>query len=80
MYDLMKRGPTSANCNAAIAGFNFDFRRGDTILTDSRCKYDAQSFAQLAKLGGWRVAELWSEAERLFAVFGLIAITPAKGE
>ena len=34
--------------------------------------YDAESFARLAELGGWRVAELWTDAERLFAVFGLV--------
>ena len=34
---------------------------------------------QLAEIGGWRVAELWTDAERLFAGFGLVAITPAKG-
>jgi L-histidine Nalpha-methyltransferase len=62
-----------------IAGFNFDFRSGDTIHTESSRKYDAESFARLAKLGGWRVAEFWTDAERLFAIFGLVAATPAKG-
>jgi len=27
-----------------------------------------------------RIAELWTDAGRLFAVFGLVAIIPAKGE
>jgi len=62
-----------------IAGFNFDFRSGDTIHTESSRKYDAESFARLGELGGWRVAEHWTDAERLFAVFGLVAATPAKG-
>lgn len=62
-----------------IAGFDFDFRSGDTIHTESSRKYDANSFTRLAKLGGWDVAELWTDAERLFAVFGLIAATPAQG-
>jgi dimethylhistidine N-methyltransferase len=62
-----------------IAGLDFDFRSGDTIHTESSRKYDAESFARLAQLGGWRVAESWTDAERLFAVFGLVAATPVKG-
>jgi dimethylhistidine N-methyltransferase len=62
-----------------IAGFDFDFRSGDTIHTESSRKYDADSFARLAALGGWNVAELWTDPEQLFAVFGLVAATLAKG-
>ena len=56
-----------------------DFRSGDTIHTESSRKYDAESFVRLAELGGWRVAEVRTDAERLFAVFGLVAATPVKG-
>ena len=63
----------------SIAGVDFIFRSGDTIHTESSRKYDAESFARLAGLGGWRVAELWTDAERLFAVFGLVASPPLKG-
>jgi hypothetical protein len=28
---------------------------------------------------GWDVAELWTDADRLFAVFGLVAAEPAQG-
>ena len=62
-----------------IAGFDFDFGIGDSIHTESSRKYDAQSFTRLAELGGWEVAELWTDAERLFAVFGLVAAEPAQG-
>jgi L-histidine Nalpha-methyltransferase len=62
-----------------IAGFDFDFWIGDSIHTESSRKYDAQSFTRLAELGGWDVAELWTDAERLFAVFGLVAAVPAQG-
>lgn len=62
-----------------VASLDVAFRRGDTIHTESSRKYDAMSFARLAELGGWRVAELWTDAERLFAVFGLVAATPSKG-
>jgi len=37
-------------------------------------------FRSARTLGGWRVAELWTDAERLFAFFGLVAATPAEGE
>lgn len=63
-----------------IAGFfDFDFWTGDSIHTESSRKYDAQSFTRLAELGGWDVAELWTDADRLFAVFGLVAAQPARG-
>jgi uncharacterized SAM-dependent methyltransferase len=62
-----------------IAGFDFDFGIGDSIHTESSRKYDAQSFTRLAELGRWEVAELWTDAERLFAVFGLVAAEPAQG-
>ena len=61
-----------------IAGFDFDFWTGESIHTESSRKYDAQSFTRLAERGGWDVAELWTDAERLFAVFGLVATTSAK--
>jgi 3-hydroxypropanoate dehydrogenase len=60
------------------AGF-FDFWTGDSIHTESSRKYDAQSFTRLAELGGWDVAELWTDADRLFAVFGLVAAERAQG-
>ena len=62
-----------------IAGFDFDFRSGESIHTESSRKYDAESFTRLTKLGGWDVAELWTDADRLFAVFGLVAAEPAQG-
>src|ERR1700675_3403519 len=62
-----------------IAGFDFDFWTGDSIHTERSRKYDAQSFTWLAELGGWDVAELWTDADRLFAVFGLVAAEPAQG-
>lgn len=63
----------------AIGGFDFDFWIGDSIHTESSRKHDAQSFTRLAELGGWDVSELWTDAERLFAVFGLIAAERAEG-
>ena len=39
----------------------------------------SEAFTRLAELGGWDVAELWTDADRLFAVFGLVAAEPAQG-
>jgi len=64
----------------AVIGFG----KGETIVdvttaTESSRKYDAQSFTRLAELGGWDVAEFWTDADRLFAVFGLVAAEPVQG-
>jgi dimethylhistidine N-methyltransferase len=56
-----------------IAGSEFDFWIGETIHTESSRKYDEEAFVRLAELGGWSVAEVWTDADRLFAVFGLTA-------
>jgi hypothetical protein len=90
IYDLMEWGPTSANSSPAqffwvrgtdgkATGFDFDFWTGDSIHTESSRKFDAQSFTRLAELGGWDVAELWTDADRLFAVFGPVAAEPVQG-
>ncbi|MBR0873257.1 L-histidine N(alpha)-methyltransferase [Bradyrhizobium tropiciagri] len=55
-----------------ICGRTFDFRTSETIHTESSRKYTAESFERLARSGGWRVAEAWQDADRLFGLFGLI--------
>jgi len=39
----------------------------------------SQSFTRLTELSGWDVAELWTDANRLFAVFGLVAAEAVQG-
>jgi uncharacterized SAM-dependent methyltransferase len=56
----------------------FDFCTSDSIHTESSRRYDAQSFTRLAELGGWDFAERWTDADRLFAAFGLVAAEPAQ--
>jgi dimethylhistidine N-methyltransferase len=73
---LVSRSPQVAT----IAGFDFVFRVGETIHTESSRKYNAESFTRLAEQGGWDVAEIWTDAERLFAVFGLVAAKSAKAD
>jgi len=66
-------------CPQIVTIAGFDFWTGDSIHTESSRKYDAQSFTRLAELGGWDVAELWTDADRLFAALGLVAAERAKG-
>jgi hypothetical protein len=83
--DIGEGGPaTNAHCqpmpaNRDDSGLRLRLWTGDSIHTESSRKYDAESFTRLAKLGGWDVAELWTDADRLFAVFGLVAAEPAQG-
>jgi dimethylhistidine N-methyltransferase len=51
----------------------FIFEAGETIHTESSRKYDLVSFAGLAEANKWRVGMIWSDPDRLFAVFGLNA-------
>lgn len=55
-----------------VSDQEFDFWTGETIHTESSRKYDAETFSRLAALGGWRVAEMWTDADQQFAVFGLV--------
>jgi dimethylhistidine N-methyltransferase len=56
-----------------IGGQSFKFEADETIHTESSRKYDLQGFADLAASGGWRVGPIWTDGDRRFAVFGLIA-------
>jgi dimethylhistidine N-methyltransferase len=55
-----------------VCGQDFAFRRGETIHTESSRKYDLDSFGALAGAGGWRIAQVWTDRDRLFAVLGLV--------
>ncbi len=55
-----------------ICGKTFLFRTSETIHTESSRKYTLESFDQLARSGGWRVAKVWQDADALFGLFGLI--------
>jgi dimethylhistidine N-methyltransferase len=49
----------------------FLFEQGETIHTESSRKFEIEEFANLARGCGWRAAEVWTDPDRLFAVFGL---------
>jgi dimethylhistidine N-methyltransferase len=59
---------------ATIDGRSFYFAAGETIHTESSRKYELEDFADLAKLGGWRVGPIWADAGKPFALF---ALTPS---
>jgi uncharacterized SAM-dependent methyltransferase len=50
---------------------SFLFEQGETIHTESSRKFEIEEFANLARGCGWRAAEVWTDPDRLFAVFGL---------
>ena len=56
-----------------IAGHEIAFRAGETIHTENSYKYTPASFEALAARAGWSRAELFGDAEGLFAVFVLRA-------
>ena len=58
----------------SVAGRRFDFAAGERVHTEYSYKYDPADLAALAGRGGFRVAETWTDPERLFAVVYLESI------
>ena len=54
--------------SVTVAGQRFDFEAGERIHTEYSYKYDPADIAAMAESGGFRVAETWTDPERLFAV------------
>ncbi len=52
----------------SVAGRRFDFAEGERVHTEYSYKYDTADLAALASGGGFRIAEIWTDPERLFAV------------
>ena len=57
----------------SLGGRRFEFRRGESIHTESSRKYDLDSFGVLVDGTGWRVGHAWCDDRQMFAVFGLEA-------
>lgn len=55
-----------------VDGRCFDFRRGETIHTESSYKYTTELFRALAAGSGWRLAETWTDRDGWFAVHALV--------
>ena len=56
-----------------IAGRRFAFEHRETIHTESSRKYDVLGFGDVVQRCGWRMAKVWSDPAKHFAVFGLDA-------
>jgi dimethylhistidine N-methyltransferase len=61
--------------SVTVAGQRFDFAAGERVHTEYSYKYDAAGLATLAESGGFRIAETWTDPERLFAVAYLESIS-----
>ncbi|HSN71559.1 MAG TPA: L-histidine N(alpha)-methyltransferase [Steroidobacteraceae bacterium] len=57
-----------ADQEATLGNETLHFERGERILTEYSHKYRPEDFAELAAAAGWRVARVWTDAERLFSV------------
>jgi dimethylhistidine N-methyltransferase len=60
--------------SVSVAGQRFEFAAGERIHTEYSYKYDTADLAALAAGGGFRVAETWTDSEKLFAVVYLESI------
>jgi dimethylhistidine N-methyltransferase len=58
-----------------VAGQRFEFTAGERVHTEYSYKYDTADLAALAETGGFRLAETWTDPERLFAVAYLESIS-----
>jgi dimethylhistidine N-methyltransferase len=58
-----------------VAGQRFEFAAGERIHTEYSYKYDTADLTGLAEAGGFRLAETWTDPERLFAVAYLESIS-----
>jgi dimethylhistidine N-methyltransferase len=55
-----------------VLGRCFAFRAGETIHTENSYKYTAESFAALARGGGWAVGAMWTDPQEYFSVQALV--------
>ncbi|MPZ08641.1 MAG: L-histidine N(alpha)-methyltransferase [Kiloniellaceae bacterium] len=55
----------------SIARRRFDFAEGESIHTENSYKYTGESFAALARRGGWRPLAQWRDPDGLFSLHGL---------
>jgi dimethylhistidine N-methyltransferase len=64
---------SQANQTAHIAGEAFDFKKGESILTEVSYKYTLDGFAEMAADAGFVVIEAWVDPKNYFSVQYLIA-------
>jgi dimethylhistidine N-methyltransferase len=51
-----------------LAGTQIEFCEGETIWTESSCKYTVAEFGRLARLAGLAVEQVWTDEHDLFSV------------
>jgi len=51
-----------------IKGQPVEFAEGEAILTEYSHKYRLAEFAELAGRAGWRIGQVWTDADKLFSV------------
>ncbi|MGB5209485.1 MAG: L-histidine N(alpha)-methyltransferase [Gammaproteobacteria bacterium] len=54
--------------NVSVAGTDIAFAKDEPILTEYSHKYELEEFAALAARAGFRVGEVWKDAQDLFSV------------
>lgn len=62
-----------------VAGHSFEFDAGERLHTENSYKYDIAEFQALARLAGFVPAQVWTDADRLFAVHYLALETASAG-
>ncbi len=62
------------NQTVTVAGETIRFAEGETIHTENSHKYTPEQFQALCARGGWRVSELWTDAQ---SHFGVAVLEPA---
>ena len=55
-----------------ISNKSFNFKKGETIHTESSHKYSPKSFKDLANKSGWKVKKVWTDLDRQFSIQYLI--------
>ena len=55
-----------------IQGFDFSFKKGETIHTENSYKYHTKEFKALAKLAGFDTVKTWVDEKKLFALYYLV--------
>jgi dimethylhistidine N-methyltransferase len=53
---------------AEIADHRFEFKAGESILTEYSHKYTVESFGKIAGEAGFRLRQVWMDADELFSV------------
>ncbi len=60
---------SEADQTVHVGGQNFEFARGEKIVTEFSYKYTQSDFIQLAVSAGFKLARVWTDPNEWFAVF-----------